>query len=412
MLPQVFISYRRADSTILAHYVAEHLEKNHITAFVDVRQVDGGGLFPDRLRQAIEDAPILVCLLGSTTLDSEWVRQEIEHAHQHDKILIPVFQESYRSPTSSLDEHIAALLESDGIHIFDKRGLYVDNAIHDLIHMIQATLRNLQRPVPHPENDRDNADVQLASIAIQNDGWKPIIKEIVVHDISFQMCFVPSGSFLMGGVSANEVPHLQTISQPFWIGLYPVTNAQWRSVVEASGGEIEVPLLSDWYNDIQREYHPVVGVTWYQCLDFIRWLGEFWYLPSELEWEYVARGPDARAYPWGNDFQPNLLIYDVNSLRSTARVFDRPDGASWVGAQDMSGNVWEWTRSKYVPYSYSPASDYETFELPETSLVLRGGAWDSSTCHAAHRIGYVPSEAYQSIGFRICVSANHPLMSH
>lgn len=110
---------------MLAQLLAKELKRRHIEAFVDTRSVDGAGPFPDRLLRAIEEADVFVCLLADTTLGSDWVRREIQHAHDQGKPLIPVFQESYQAP-SDPEAHISALLQCDGVHFLDVKNLFID----------------------------------------------------------------------------------------------------------------------------------------------------------------------------------------------------------------------------------------------------------------------------------------------
>jgi len=147
-MPSAFISYRRTDSAALATLIAVRLKEVHgIDAYVDTRNTDGGGPFPDRLRGAIERSDVFVCLLGATTLDSNWVQIEIEHAHNLRKTMIPVFQERYIPPSPIPNEHVEALLQSDGVQFLDVRNLYIDQAIAQLAEMIQ---KSAPRPIPVP----------------------------------------------------------------------------------------------------------------------------------------------------------------------------------------------------------------------------------------------------------------------
>lgn len=143
-MPSAFISYRRTDSAALATLIAVRLKELHgIDAYVDTRNTDGGGPFPDRLRGAIERSDVFVCLLGATTLDSAWVQIEIEHAHNLRKTMIPVFQERYIAPMPVPNEHVEAVLQSDGVQFLDVRNLYIDQAIAQLAEMIKIS-------APHP----------------------------------------------------------------------------------------------------------------------------------------------------------------------------------------------------------------------------------------------------------------------
>lgn len=137
-MTSVYISYRRKPSALTAQLIARDLKEKGLEVFLDTNQAEMVVMIPVRLMTAIESADVFICLLGEGTLDSEWVLREIEHAHKLDKPMIPVFQESFqpfpleKAPTS----HVKALLEADGIQIFDLKNVYISAAVESLYRMV------------------------------------------------------------------------------------------------------------------------------------------------------------------------------------------------------------------------------------------------------------------------------------
>jgi len=212
--------------------------------------------------------------------------------------------------------------------------------------------------------------------------WSPVIREFG----GIPMALVPAGCFTMGstdeqvdqylamkdlmGLYVDEQPaHPQCIQEPFWIDVYEVTNDFYGSV--------------GWYHDNDQ---PRESVNWYEANSYCISRGAR--LPSEVEWEYAARGPDNLVYPWGNTFDGSLLNYcDYNcqdpgadtryndGYNITAPVGSYPGGASWVGALDMAGNVWEWISTDLQPYPYQPDDGREASQerLSSSLRMVRGG---------------------------------------
>lgn len=231
----------------------------------------------------------------------------------------------------------------------------------------------------------------------RNADWTPVTRDW--NGIS--MALAPVGCFTMGSSEAqiddaltmcqavlgnncnrrqfeDERPQTQVcFQQPFWIGRYEVTNAAYGSHGAFSGDNI-----------------PRTNVTWEQAEAFCESRGMR--LPTEAEWEYAARGPDGLMFPWGNTFDGTRLnICDSNcdynwrdsnvndGYAQVAPVGSYPAGVSWVGAFDLSGNVWEWTSTIYTyPYPYNPNDGREN-RAASGKRVLRGSSWNWIAADAA-----------------------------
>ncbi len=234
---------------------------------------------------------------------------------------------------------------------------------------------------------------------------------------------------------------------PFAIGRYPLTNAQYKRFMAAGGYDPSAPWWDDaarawlarddaateglqpwqwreyknrpefWDDDrfgVARPNYPVVGISWYEAMAYCRWLtrllddGYEYVLPSEAEWEYAARGATRRIYAWG-DQQPDGERANFNqTYRGTTAVGCFPTGATPEGVFDLTGNVWEWTRSAYRPYPYDPDDGRESGDNPaQKHFTLRGGSWFYLPffLRAAYRDRNSPDHHFSYVGLRL---ARHP----
>lgn len=262
-----------------------------------------------------------------------------------------------------------------------------------------------------------------------------------------EFCFVPAGPFWMGSKDSDneKPPHQVNIPYDYWIGRYPVTVAQFRAFVQASDRQLQSQ---------GPDNHPVVWVSWDEALACCNWLTETWQaegrllagwkvtLPSEAEWEKAARGglelPTApliarigslqaaeatmqpsphpqRRYPWNDKADPERANYSDTGLGRTSTVGCFASGVSPYGVEEMSGNVWEWTRSLWgkdyqkpdFKYPYNSADGREDLEAStNVRRVLRGGAFALNQDYArcAYRSHYGPGYGFSFIGFRVVVS--------
>jgi formylglycine-generating enzyme required for sulfatase activity len=186
--------------------------------------------------------------------------------------------------------------------------------------------------------------------------------------------------------------HEVLIEHDFWMDTYEVTASQYRACVEAEICDPLEPTVGifgrdepDYYANSQFDDYPVLNATWEEADHFCQeWRGGR--LPTEAEWEYAARGTDARIWPWGNELptgaEMNFLFeaYDepggqVNPVGSYA------PGVSPFGIFDMAGNVAEWTSNIFKGYPGAPESEASiTYALER--YVARGGWYISRAAYA------------------------------
>jgi serine/threonine-protein kinase len=241
----------------------------------------------------------------------------------------------------------------------------------------------------------------------------------VSHKDGMVQMYVPAGDFLMGSDKAkdsqaydDELPQHTVYLDTFWIDQTVVTNAEYAKC-EASGQctqphDTRSYTHSSYYGDSQYANYPVIYVDLNQAQAYCAWAGRR--LPSEAEWEKVARGTDGRIYPWG-DAAPdqNKLDYN-NSQGDTTAVGSYPSGASPYGALDMAGNVWEWVNDWYGDsyYQQSPSRN-PTGPTSGSERVLHGGSWGDNdrNVRSALRARSTPGYWYYGIGFR-CAAGTSP----
>ncbi len=261
-----------------------------------------------------------------------------------------------------------------------------------------------------------------------NTDWEPFVQDFD----GVEMVLVPAGCFEMGSTAEQvqaafeqcqaeydncdrawfetEYPqHTVCFEEPFWIDRYEVSQGQFA----AFDGQAASP-SNFTGDDLPRE-----NITWLEAQDFCELRGAR--LPTEAEWEYAARGPDALVYPWGDEFECSRGNFDDETVRDsyvveggagcdgfneTAPVGSFARGASWVGAEDLSGNVSEWVGDWYDAVYYGTLAERVANPTgPETGedRVLRGGSWrnnKSGHFRAAYRLGLDPLSGGNHWGFR------------
>lgn len=226
------------------------------------------------------------------------------------------------------------------------------------------------------------------------------------------VCKVAAGPFLMGSdptydrrALGFEQPQYTVTLPAYDIARFPVTVAEYACFVRAGQHEPD-----EWQAQLGKLDYPVVSVSWYDAVAYAAWLaecsGEVFRLPSEAEWEKAARGTDGRIYPWGDTFDKRRCNTSESGIKATTPIGSYPRGAGPYGAQDMAGNVWEWTTSQFLPYPCTVSGEPEDPDATN-DRVLRGGSWDFDAGYArtAYRDLDLPDDSFVNGGFRLVRAA-------
>ncbi len=155
------------------------------------------------------------------------------------------------------------------------------------------------------------------------------------------MVLVPAGSFPFG--EEKRVTELE----PYYIDIYPVTNAQYKVFLEET--KYRRPRIWDTNPEITADDIPVTGVSWMDALQYCKWAKKS--LPTAEQWEKAARGPKGSTYPWGEaEPTPELTNYKVDHYvqPKLLPVTQFKDVPSPYGVQALVGSVWEWTNTPYI----------------------------------------------------------------
>lgn len=231
--------------------------------------------------------------------------------------------------------------------------------------------------------------------------------------------WVPADCFPISDPQPPAYPVCNT--QGYWIDQFDVTNADFDAFVQSGGyrtiaywspdglnwkqsNNITGPASRDDVgNDCNlvssQSQQPRVCVNWYEAQAYANWRtqanhdGILYRLPTEAEWEYAAYGPLHWIYPWGNTFHSSKANTSEAGPSQTTAVGRYSTGGSWVGAQDMAGNVWQWTANWYDPDEFT----YHQFRA------LRGGSWllGESSARSTSRNWYAPAARNSQFGFRL-----------
>ncbi len=167
------------------------------------------------------------------------------------------------------------------------------------------------------------------------------------------------GTDLTDGGVQDEGPQHQVELEDYFIGVHPITVAQYRRFVEETGYHVS-EFCAGLLKNMDMQDHPITYVSIPDSVAYLVWAGLR--LPTEVEWEHAYRGPNNNVFPWGNEWDSTKCHNSVDSEKTgTAAIGSYPSGVSHYGAHDMAGNVWEWTSTEFKSYPYSPTDGREDY---------------------------------------------------
>jgi formylglycine-generating enzyme required for sulfatase activity len=216
--------------------------------------------------------------------------------------------------------------------------------------------------------------------------------------VPLEMIFVPGGTFKMGAPKGKgndgERPQHDVTVPDFYIGKYPITQAQWKATMGKNSshfkGDPTLPVEIVLWNDAKKFCEMISQIT-----------GKAYRLPSEAEWEYACRAGTTGDYAGDLDA---MAWYSNNSGGKTHPVGRKQPNA--FGLYDMHGNVWEWCEDVWhANYDGAPVDGSPWLSGGSSYRMLRGGSWgvNSVYCRSAHRYNNAPGNSNNNLGFRIVV---------
>ncbi|MBW4594199.1 MAG: SUMF1/EgtB/PvdO family nonheme iron enzyme [Brasilonema angustatum HA4187-MV1] len=241
------------------------------------------------------------------------------------------------------------------------------------------------------------------------------------NEVTLEMVGIPGDTFMMGSKDnegdADERPQHQVSIKPFFMGKFPVTQAQWKAVAA-------LPKVKQSLNPYPSKFkganRPVENISWHEAIEFCTRLfaktGRLYRLPSEAEWEYACRARTSTPFHFGETITTEL----ANCSQETQTWEQKPKNpkettpvgsfqvANAFGLYDMHGLVWEWCADPWHKNYDGAPTDGSVWEVggDDNRRVLRGGSWSfsSALCCSASRSWNEPDGGLRICGFRVVSS--------
>ncbi len=433
---QIFLAHASEDKpAVLALY--DRLKQAGYKPWLDKKDLIPGQIWRDEIPKAIKASQIfLACLSAKSANKQGYIQRELRIALDTLGEMLPgtIFFIPMRLEECEIPD---LRLAEVSLNLQD---------IHRLDYWEEDGFEQLERAITHQFNPEPEEPKQLLSvfnfqIVGVNAKGEQIKKESkqsqyfsedLGDGITLEMVAIPGGTFLMGtedeeierlvkkfnwdGFRSERPQHRVTVSS-FYMGRYPITQAQWKAI--AATAKIDIDLETN-PSKFKGDELPVERVNWYQATEFCKRLSREtkreYRLPSEAEWEYACRAGTTTPFYFGETITGELANY-----RASETYADEPNGEyrnettpvgqfppNAFGLYDMHGNVWEWCADTWHDnYDGAPTDgSVWTENGNDNHSSLRGGSWCSNpdVCRSALRLCSDRPDSYSDDGFRVvCV---------
>ena len=279
---------------------------------------------------------------------------------------------------------------------------FLELAKLDLIKAYEKTIKDclkMKLDVEAEGFSKELEEIRTGKVKDEEKKAKPILQVDLGKGVKLEMLLIPAGKFMMGspesevGRKSDETLHEVTLSKPFYMGKYEVTQEQWQAVMGNNPSRTKGAKL------------PVTNVSWNDCQDYIKKLNGKtnggYRLPSEAEWEYACRAGTKTAYAFGNSITKSDVSFGKDSTMVVGSY-----KTNFFGLYDMHGNVLEFCQDWFESYPVGSETDPQGPPMGQAKVV-RGGSYHKNTnplfTRSAMRFGAgrSPSNSDIDLGFRL-----------
>ncbi len=455
-MAQIFLCHASEDKTQVREVYQRLREIEGFKPWLDEEDLVGGQLWEQEIPQALQASDFIVIFFSQNSI------RKIGYVQNEFKLALDAWRQTPEGVIRTIPVRLETCDVPAEFRRFHWIDLFDEGGVERLVRSIRVGLaQRQQEPIPQPEApppaepttsqpDRELAEpVDVAPIAAEPEVATPTetkdrlveidtttttsvdpgLRQIhnfdtvgatqttlgpllqinfsrnldprITNTLGMEFVLIPAGEFMMGSYDAGDEErpvHKVHISQPFYLGKYEVTQAQWEVVMGSNPGHFK-----------GGPNRPVEQVSWHDAQRFVEKLNERegaagYRLPTEAQWEYTCR-----AGTEGSHYHTDvgaIAWYRENSARETHAVGQKLPNA-W-GLYDMLGNVWEWVQDWYGRDDYEQSSTRNLQGSAEgASRVIRGGGWGNvaRNCRAALRNRYAPVDRVFILGFRLARSA-------